>query len=97
MAAPARAQREWLFGLIILVAVLNAFSFMHKQGDPNAANRYLLIAIVMPVSVLGLWLFVGDYNVLAAEVAAIVLFAVFWAIQTEELWDEGLRPPSTPA
>ena len=109
MAAPARAQREWfvgnahdyaaftMFGLIILVAVLNALSFMHKQGDPNAANRYLLIAIVMPVSVLGLWLFVGDYNVLAAEVAAIVLFAVFWGIQTEELWDEGLRPPGTPA
>lgn len=97
-------QREWfvdhahiwaafsMFGLIILVAVLNAFSFMHKQGDPNAANRYLLIAIVMPVSVLGLLLVGGKYHVLEAEIAAIVLFAVFWGIQTEELWDEGLRP-----
>jgi len=99
-------QPEWLvdhghpwaafsmFGLIILVAVLNAFSFMHKQGDPNVANRYLLIAIVMPVSVLGLLFFGGEYHVLEAEIAAIVLFAVFWGIQTEELWDEGLRPRS---
>ena len=81
-----------MFGLIILVAVLNAFSFMHKQGDPNAANRYLLLAIVMPLTVLGLWLFAGKYNVLLAEAAAILLFAIFWGIQTEELWDEGLRP-----
>lgn len=100
-------ERDWLvgnghlyaafsmFGLIIIVAVLNAFDFMHKQGDPNAANRYLLIAIVMPVSVLGLWLFGGKYNVLEAEIAAIVLFAIFWAIQTQELWDEGLRPRHT--
>ena len=46
----------------------------------------------MPVSVLGLLLLGGKYHVLEAEIAAIVLFAVFWAIQTEELWDEGLRP-----
>jgi hypothetical protein len=64
---------------------------MHKQGDPNAANRYLLLAIVMPISVVGLYLFGGEYNVLEAEMAAIVLFAVFWAIQTQELWGEGLR------
>jgi hypothetical protein len=84
-----------MFGLIILVAVLNAFSFMHKQDDPNAANRYLLLAIVMPLTVLGLLLFGGKYNVLEAEIAAIGLFAVFWGIQTEELWDEGLRPASS--
>ena len=86
-----------MFGLIILVAVLNAFSFMHKQDDPNAANRYLLIAIVMPLSVLGFMLFGGEYHVLKAEIAAIALFAIFWGIQTEELWDEGLRPPSSTA
>jgi hypothetical protein len=38
------------------------------------------------------WLFGGDHHVLYAEIAAIVLFAVFWGIQTEELSDEGLRP-----
>jgi hypothetical protein len=86
---------EWaaftMFGLIIFVAVLNAFSFKDKQRDPNARNRYLLIAFVMPVSVLGLLKFGGEYHVLAAEFAAISLFAVFWGLQTEELWNEGVR------
>jgi hypothetical protein len=39
----------------------------------------------------GLLAFGGNYHVLAAEIAAIFLFAVFWAFQTEELWDEGVR------
>ena len=63
----------------------------HKQRDPNARNRYLSIAILMPVIVVGLLAFGGNYHVLAAEFAAIFLFAVFWAFQTEELWDEGVR------
>ena len=80
-----------MFTFIIVVAVLNAFSFKNKQRDPNARNRYSVIAILMPVSVLGLLVFGGKYHVLAAEIAAISLFAVFWAFQTEELWDEGVR------
>ena len=33
----------------------------------------------------------GKYHVLLAEIDAIGLFAIFWAIQTEELWGEGVR------
>lgn len=80
-----------MFTCIIAVAVANAFSFKHKQRDPNARNRYLSIAILMPVIVVGLLAFGGNYHVLLAEIAAIFLFAVFWAFQTEELWDEGVR------
>ena len=65
------AERKWFVGhahnwsaipmfvLIIAVAVFNAFSFKRKQRDPNARNRYLLLAFVMPVTVGGLWLTVG--------------------------------------
>jgi hypothetical protein len=81
-----------MFACIIAVAVVNAFSFKKKQGDANPRNRYLVIGVLMPVSVIGLALFGGNYHVLEAEIAAIVLFAIFWVIQTEELWDEGLRP-----
>lgn len=80
-----------MFGCIILVAVLNAFSFKRKQDDPNARNRYSAIALIMPVSVLALLFFGGKYSVLMAEFDAIALFAIFWAIQTEELWGEGVR------
>jgi hypothetical protein len=79
-----------MFGLIILVAWINALSFKRKQDDPNASNRYSWIAFAM-LSVFVLVLFGGKYHVLLAEIDAIVLFAVFWAIQTEELWGEGLR------
>jgi hypothetical protein len=81
-----------MFGCIIAVACINAFSFKDKQSDENARNRYSLIAVAMVVLVVGSLLFGGEYNKLYAEIAALVLFAVFWAIQTEELWGEGLRP-----
>jgi hypothetical protein len=81
-----------MFTCIIVVGVVNAFSFKRKQGDPNVWNRYSAIGALMPVSVLGLLWFGGKYNVLEAEAAAILLFAVFWAIQTQELWYQGVRP-----
>ena len=79
-----------MFGCIILVAVVNAFSFKRKQEDPNARNRYSFVAFAM-LSVFALFAFGGEYRVLLAEFDAILLFAVFWAIQTEELWGEGVR------
>lgn len=79
-----------MFGCIILVAWINALSFKRKQGDPNARNRYSLVALLM-LSVIPLLLFGGKYSVLLTEIDAIALFAVFWAIQTEELWGQGVR------
>jgi len=79
-----------MFSCIILVAWVNAFSFKRKQDDPNARNRYSFIAWAM-LSVFVLYGFGGKYHVLLAEIDAIVLFAIFWAIQTEELWGQGVR------
>ncbi len=81
-----------MFGCMIAVAVVNALSFKRKQNDPNARNRYSAVAIAM-ISVPVLAVAGGKYRVLAAEIDAIVLFAIFWAIQTEELWGEGVREP----
>jgi hypothetical protein len=44
------------------------------------------------LTVLPLYAFGGKYHVLLAEVEALALFAIFWIIQTEELWDPGIRP-----
>ena len=72
-----------MFTCIIAVAVGPILASKHKRHNPNARNRYLSIAILMPVIVVGLLAFGGNYHVLAAEFAAIFLFAVFWAFQTE--------------
>ena len=79
-----------MFSCIILVAWVNALSFRRKQNDPNARNRYSAIALGM-LSVFVLYVVGGKYRVLLAEIDAIGLFAIFWVIQTEELWGEGLR------
>ena len=79
-----------MFACIIAVAVINAFSFRDKQGDPNVRNRYIYIAIAM-LSAPALYLVGGMYHILLAEIAALLLFAIFWAFQTEELWGEGVR------
>jgi hypothetical protein len=79
-----------MFSCIILVAWVNALSFRRKQNDPDARNRYSAIAVAM-LSVFVFFAAGGKYHVLLAEIDAIVLFAVFWGIQTEELWGEGVR------
>jgi hypothetical protein len=81
-----------MFGCIIAVAWINALSFKRKQDDPNASNRYSWIAVAMLSAPL-LYVFGGTYRVLYAEIDALVLFAIFWALQTEELWGEGVRQP----
>jgi hypothetical protein len=81
-----------MFGCIIAVACINAIGFKRKQGDPNVGNRYIYVGIAM-LTVFPVYLFGGKYRVLLAEIEALVLFATFWIIQTEELWDPGIRPP----
>lgn len=80
-----------MFACIIAVAVVNAFSFKDKRGHAHARNRYAAVGLLMPVIVIGLFLAGGKYHVLEAEIAAISLFAVFWVMQTQELWHEGVR------
>lgn len=80
-----------MFLFILGVVVANA---LDAAGDPKR-NAYGVIAMLMVASILafvvlwlaGLWL----HRVFAIEAAMIGLFAVFWVIQTKELWHEGLR------
>ncbi|MGW1342443.1 hypothetical protein ACWCOV_15455 [Kribbella sp. NPDC002412] len=88
-----------LFLCIILVVLLNAQQFRRKEHPAHAkapaANRYTALAIAMVVVPLALlawkWLFGWEHAVLWIEGAVITLFATFWIVQTQELWDEGLR------
>jgi len=83
-----------LFGCIVLVACSNARGYQRVTGAGSPRNRYAAIAAAMALSVIvfGLAGLLGwDYWLIALETALISLFAVFWVIQTVELWNEGLR------
>jgi hypothetical protein len=83
-----------MFFFIFIVVLINARDC--SEGGPATAvrNRYGLIAGAMVVSVVG-FLVAGclgfDHWLLGVEIALIVLFAIFWGIQTHDLWDDGLR------
>ncbi|MET0840130.1 MAG: hypothetical protein ABWY19_15210 [Marmoricola sp.] len=89
-----------LFIAIILVAVINARQFTQERTGAMAArdvtrSRYFVVAALLVVLPVLEWAVskVVDTNhlVLWVEVTVLVLFAVFWLLQTEELWSEGVR------
>ena len=87
-----------LFLVLVAVMVVNAVSYArteaaHKgreMGRAELANRYLAIAAltVALVVTLGLvtWLGHWRHGTFWLEVVVIAAFAVFWAVQTAELW-----------
>ena len=82
-----------MFGCIAGVVVFNAVG--HTQPVRSRKNPYTLVAAAMGVSavvVAAVALAGWAYWIIAAETAFLVLFAIFWVIQTRELWDHGLRP-----
>ena len=93
-----------MFGCIVGVVVLNALDFGRQRPrlGRRLANRYAAVAVAMGLSVIVIvavslavdW----DHAVLWLEGTLIVLFAVFWSIQTRELWhsDSGLRLDQRP-
>lgn len=95
-----------LFLVLVAVMVVNAVSYARTEAAQKGremdraelANRYLAIAAltVALVVTLGLvtWLGHWRHGTFWLEVVVIAAFAVFWAVQTAELWgeDEGLRP-----
>lgn len=74
-----------LFVCIVLMAILNS----RREGW---SLRYLTVAVLMVVSaVVIVWVTLAadwQHGILVVEVVLIVLFAVFWAIQTNEYWDD---------
>jgi hypothetical protein len=93
-----------MFGCILGNVWLNAVN-LHFSGPTGSGprcrwNRYTVIGGLMTLAVvvnLGLWAAGFHYWKLTVETSLISLFAVFWLLQTAELWDRGLRPPPDPA
>lgn len=94
-----------LFVCIIIVVYLNACYFSGlTRCSPFAVfvkltNRYSMIVramVLVPVGMLVYWAFFEwDHLVFGMEAALIILFAIFWGIQTRELWYVGDRATST--
>lgn len=90
-----------MFAGIFGVVVLNALGFHRKQQakreatPPPYRNRYAVIAGLMLAGAGGMAAWnatVGwDHAVLFIEGTLITLFGTFWVLQTEELWEGGLR------
>jgi hypothetical protein len=88
-----------LFGCIFVVVSLNAAA--HWNGRRWLRNTYVAIAsgmalalvVVGAVALAVTW----QHATLVVEGVFITLFAVFWSVQTHELWSMGLRPARPPS
>lgn len=92
-----------LFLCMIAVVILNAWSvgrYSARGAGPRAShyiNAYAAVAVLMVGSVLlllllGCWFMGWQHAVLWIESALVLSFALFWAVQTRELWHVGVRP-----
>ncbi|MET7700561.1 hypothetical protein [Streptomyces sp. NPDC005485] len=98
-----------MFAFIILAVINNAinFYFTRKQVEAEQAanstadgskaakplNRYAVIAALMVATPFAVVPWAGDYKAIWLEAILITLFTAFWVIQTQELWNHGLRTP----
>lgn len=91
-----------LFGAMLGIVASNSRGLRRARlragvapSSQGLADRYAAIAAAMVVSaaVLGLvtWLSGWRHGPLWIEAVLIALFALFWLLQTRDLWDEGLR------
>lgn len=91
-AAPA------MFLCIVVVACINAWRSQPQRKVLNYRNAYIAIAVGMLATIVATAVIAiaGGFSHLTIwiEVALIGLFAVFWVLQTIELWKPGLRQPT---
>jgi hypothetical protein len=82
-----------MFVFLIGAAASKAFDH-HRKGASRYVAIYSVVAVVMAAG--GVAIFVlqiaGDYTVLVVEAFEIVLFAVFWIVQTVDNWNEDVFP-----
>jgi hypothetical protein len=68
--------------------------------ERDYADSEAVVAVVMVASVVLIlaWraTFGWAHAILVIEVVLVLSFATFWAIQTRELWHDGLRPVTAP-
>ncbi|MDE0545361.1 hypothetical protein [Microbacterium sp. C7(2022)] len=84
------------FGLFALVAIRNAFPRRGMKPRPVYRDMYVLIAVLLVLTLVAYGAIEGSGVaersdvpfVLLAEVAALVLFFLFWVTQCAELWNE---------
>jgi hypothetical protein len=87
-----------MFAFVFVNVVVNAVNIYFERRDTDAPvhrlNRYTWIALAMGACVVGS-LLLGwqgvEHWLLVLEASLIGCFAVFWGVQTWELWDQGLR------
>lgn len=87
-----------LFGAMVGIVVSNSRGFRRThvpRSRRDLANRYAAIAAAMVASTAVLGLVTGlagwRHGPLWIEGVLLALFALFWLIQTRDLWDQGLR------
>ncbi|MEU1971748.1 hypothetical protein ABZ477_08820 [Microbacterium sp. NPDC019599] len=83
------------FGAFATVPIINAFRLTTDEGSkPRLWQKlvYLAVALVMIGDLIVLVFFAADFEpapvVFICETVALVLFAVFWFVQTAQRWDE---------
>jgi len=90
-----------MFVFIFLAVVDNAVNLRWSRPvDAHLLNRYTVVAAAMVIAALVIAGLKGfghfTYWTIWLEASMIILFGVFWLIQTHELWDKGLRPDERP-
>ena len=91
-----------MFGGIVLVVMMNGFSQQEVPRPIRNSYRTILGLMVSVILVAGFiaWRELFEHTVFWLEAALIVLFGVFWVVQTKELWNyttrgrEGIALPS---
>jgi hypothetical protein len=97
----AIAMFTFIFANVWLNAANLYFARRGTSRPVGVLNPYTVIGVLMAgavvatvlLGVVGHW----PYWKLALEASLITLFAVFWVLQTVELWDQGLRTADAPS
>ena len=94
-----------MFTIIAINILVNGYNLYESRKHPAPGqkkmkevhhfNRYTIIGTLMVVAALVIFFIlrpIWDQWVFGLEASEIGLFAFFWVLQTNELWNEGLRP-----
>jgi hypothetical membrane protein len=80
---------------VFLIGAVGAKALEHKRGPKNRYYPiYVLVGLLMAVGGIALAVFQlgGTHTVFILETYEIVLFALFWAVQTVDNWEEEIEP-----